>query len=152
MKGGVKCPACGKDFISYGYPIPTVDILIRREKEGHEAVVLVKRKNPPHGWAIPGGFIEYGEAAETAAVREAAEETGLSVTLTGLLGVYSKPQRDPRFHTISVAYTAEGEGELKADSDAAAVGVFTRETLPGEIAFDHRDILEDYFEQRRQKS
>jgi ADP-ribose pyrophosphatase YjhB (NUDIX family) len=149
MKGGVKCPACGKEFVSYSYPIPTVDILIGRTKEGKEAVVLVKRKNPPHGWAIPGGFIEYGESAEDCAVREAKEETGLDVRLMGLLGVYSDPGRDPRFHTISVAYVAEGEGEPRADTDAEDIGIFTERELPEEIAFDHRKIISDYFEKEQ---
>lgn len=145
MKGGVTCPSCGKEFMSHKYPFPTVDILIRRLKEGKEAVILVRRKNPPHGWAIPGGFLEYGESAETSAIREAKEETGLDVKLTGLLGVYSDPSRDPRFHTISTVYTAEAEGEPKADSDAAEVGTFPQDGLPAEIAFDHRKILADYF-------
>ncbi|MEI6633955.1 MAG: NUDIX hydrolase [Chlamydiota bacterium] len=145
MKGGVTCPGCGRDFPVRIAPFPTTDILIRRVKDGEEAVVLVRRRNPPHGWAIPGGFIEYGESAEACAVREAEEETGLRVKLAGLLGVYSDPKRDPRFHTISAVYTAEGEGEPRADSDAAEIGVFTRDELPPDIAFDHRAILEEYF-------
>lgn len=149
MKGGVTCPGCGVEFPARIAPFPTADILIRRLKQGREAVVLVHRKNPPRGWAIPGGFIEYGESAEACAVREAAEETGLRVTLTGLLGVYSAPDRDPRFHTISAVFTAEGEGEARADSDAAEVGVFAADELPREIAFDHRRVLEDYFAKRR---
>lgn len=145
MKGGVKCPGCGKEFVSLNAPIPTVDILIRKLKGGREAVVLIKRKNRPHGWAIPGGFVEYGEAVETSAVREAEEETGIEVTLTGLMGVYSDPARDPRFHTISTVFTAEGDGDPRADSDAAEAGVFTEDELPPDIAFDHRKILDDYF-------
>lgn len=127
------------------YPVPTVDILIRRVKAGREAVILVRRKNPPPGWAIPGGFVEYGEKAEDCAVREAREETGIEVTLTGILGVYSDPSRDPRFHTISTVYTAEGRGEPRADSDAAEIGIFREDELPRDIAFDHRAILSDYF-------
>jgi ADP-ribose pyrophosphatase YjhB (NUDIX family) len=145
MKGGMICPACGQEFRSFRYPIPTVDILIRREKGERDGVILVRRKNPPSGWAIPGGFIEYGERAEDCAVREAREETGLDVTLGGILGVYSDPGRDPRFHTISVVYLAEGVGEPRAGSDAGDVGVFTEDDLPVEIAFDHRRILADYF-------
>ncbi|MDD5555818.1 MAG: NUDIX hydrolase [bacterium] len=148
MKGRVRCPSCGTEFLSREHPVPTVDILIRRVKEGREAVVLVRRKNPPHGWAIPGGFLEYGERAEDCAVREALEETGIEVTLTGLLGVYSDPSRDPRVHTVSAVYTAEGEGEPRADSDAAEAGIFAEDELPSEIAFDHRAILSDYFRTR----
>ena len=149
MKGGVKCPSCGAEFGVRICPFPTVDILIKRVKAGREAVVLVRRKNPPPGWAIPGGFIEYGESAEQCAVREAKEETGLDIRITGLLGVYSEPERDPRFHTLSVAFIAEGEGEPKADTDAAEIGIFTEDELPAEIAFDHRKILADYFEKKK---
>lgn len=145
MKGGTVCPGCGREFPVRIAPFPTVDILIRRRKGDREAVVLVRRRNPPHGWAIPGGFIEYGESAEACAVREAEEETDLRVTLTGLLGVYSDPARDPRFHTISTVFTAEGKGEPRADSDAAEIGVFAADELPADIAFDHRRILDDYF-------
>ena len=122
-------------------PVPTVDIII--EVEG--GIVLIERKNPPHGWAIPGGFVDYGETVEAAAVREAREETGLVVKLTGLLGVYSDPSRDPRSHTISTVFVASAAGQPVADDDAADAGVFTEDTLPGDIAFDHREILEDYF-------
>ncbi|MCJ7501184.1 NUDIX hydrolase [bacterium] len=125
-------------------PFPTVDIII--EVEG--GIVLIERKNPPHGWAIPGGFVDYGETVEAAAVREAREETGLVVQLTGLLGVYSDPSRDPRSHTISTVFIASAAGRPVADDDAANAGVFTEDTLPGDIAFDHREILEDYFKIR----
>jgi len=125
-------------------PFPTVDIII--EVEG--GIVLIERKNPPHGWAIPGGFVDYGETVEAAAVREAKEETGLVVRLTGLLGVYSDPTRDPRSHTISTVFVASAAGRPVADDDAADAGVFTEDTLPGDIAFDHREILEDYFKTR----
>jgi len=125
----------------YRNPFPTVDIII--EVEG--GIVLIERKNPPHGWAIPGGFVDYGETVEAAAVREAKEETGLAVTLTHLLGVYSDPSRDPRHHTISTVFTATAVGQPVADDDAADAGVFTQDTLPRDIAFDHRKILEDYF-------
>ncbi len=125
-------------------PFPTVDIII--EVEG--GIVLIERKNPPSGWAIPGGFVDYGEAVEAAAVREAREETGLEVELTELLGVYSDPTRDPRFHTISTVFVARASGRPVADDDAADAGIFTRNTLPEDIAFDHREILEDYFKSR----
>jgi ADP-ribose pyrophosphatase YjhB (NUDIX family) len=122
-------------------PVPTVDIII--EVEG--GIVLIKRRNPPPGWAIPGGFVDYGETVEAAAVREAKEETGLDVRLIRLLGVYSDPARDPRSHTISTVFVATASGTPVADDDAADAGVFTEDNLPTEIAFDHRKILEDYF-------
>jgi ADP-ribose pyrophosphatase YjhB (NUDIX family) len=129
-------------------PFPTVDIII--EVEG--GIVLIERKNPPHGWAIPGGFVDYGETVEAAAIREAKEETGLDVQLTGLLGVYSDPSRDPRHHTISTVFVASAAGQPIADDDAADAGVFTEETLPDDIAFDHREILGDYFRTRNSES
>jgi ADP-ribose pyrophosphatase YjhB (NUDIX family) len=125
-------------------PIPTVDIII--EVQG--GIVLIKRRNPPPGWAIPGGFVDYGEIVEDAAVREAKEETGLDVRLTRLLGVYSDPERDPRSHTISTVFVATASGTPVADDDAADAGIFTECTLPEEIAFDHRIILGDYFKSK----
>ena len=128
----------------YRNPFPTVDIII--EVEG--GIVLIERKNPPHGWAIPGGFVDYGETVEAAAVREAKEETSLDVKLTRLLGVYSDPLRDPRSHTISTVFVATAAGLPVAADDAAESGVFTKHTLPKNIVFDHREILEDYFKSR----
>lgn len=128
----------------YKNPFPTVDIII--EVEG--GVVLIERKNPPYGWAIPGGFVDYGETVEAAAVREAREETGLDVRLKSLLGVYSDPSRDPRHHTISTVFVASADGQPAAADDAADAGVFTEGALPEDIAFDHREILADYFKSR----
>jgi len=125
----------------YRNPVPTVDTII--EIDG--GVVLIRRRNPPPGWAIPGGFVDYGETVEAAAVREAREETGLDVRLTRLLGVYSDPDRDPRLHTISTVFVALASGTPMAGDDAAEAAVFTEATLPPDIAFDHRKILEDYF-------
>ena len=122
-------------------PFPTVDVIVDSE----EGILLIKRENPPPGWAIPGGFIDAGESAESAALRELKEETGLDVTLTGLLGVYSDPGRDPRFYTISIVFTGSWEGNLSAGDDAKEARFFSRESLPKEIAFDHRRILADYF-------
>jgi len=127
-------------------PHPTVDIIIELAAGG---IVLIRRRNPPHGWAIPGGFIDYGESAPDAARREAAEETGLRVTLRELLNVYSDPDRDPRGHTLSVVYIAQAEGTPKAADDAAAAGVFDGTNLPAPLAFDHARILSDYFTYRR---
>ena len=122
-------------------PIPAADVII--EVGNH--IVLVRRKNPPEGWAIPGGFVEVGETVETAAVREALEETGLSVMLYTLLGVYSDPARDPRFHTISLVYVGHAEGKPEGADDAAEARLFSEDDLPSPIAFDHAKILEDYF-------
>jgi ADP-ribose pyrophosphatase YjhB (NUDIX family) len=122
-------------------PVPTVDIII----EIAGKIVLIKRRNPPFGWAIPGGFIDYGESAEDAARREAKEETGLDVTGLKQLHTYSDPDRDPRKHTISVVFTAQAQGQPRACDDAAEIGLFERATMPGELAFDHRQILEDYY-------
>ena len=141
MKGWLQCPHCGKGVEKYRNPFPTVDIII----EIDDGVVLVRRKNPPYGWAIPGGFVDYGESLETAAVREAKEETSLDVRLLSQMGAYSDPGRDPRFHTISVVFIAKAEGVPKAADDALEFGVFHRETLPGDLAFDHAKILQDYF-------
>lgn len=128
----------------YRNPLPTVDIII--EVEG--GIVLIKRKNPPHGWAIPGGFLDWGESVETCAVREAQEETGLLVTLKDLLYVYSDPKRDSRHHTVTTVFIASADGEPVADDDAAQAGIFTAETLPEPLAFDHDRILDDYFRYR----
>lgn len=125
-------------------PLPTVDIIIKVP----EGIVLIKRKNHPYGWAIPGGFIEFGESAEQAAQREAKEETGLHIEQIKQFHTYSDPDRDPRFHTISVVFCAQAQGTPRAASDAAAIGVFTEHNLPDQIAFDHRTILDDYFRQR----
>ena len=126
-------------------PSPTVDIIIELASGG---IVLVQRKFPPLGWAIPGGFVEVGERLATAAVREAKEETSLEVTLTDLLGCYSDPRRDARRHTISTVFVARAAGQPVGADDAAAAAVFTRENLPTPLAFDHATILADYFQFR----
>ena len=138
------CPNCGQAFEQYQNPIPTVDIII--EFEG--GIILIKRRNPPHGWALPGGFVDAGETVEDAAVREAKEETSLDVRLKRQLHTYSDPERDPRHHTISTVFIAEGRGIPEAADDAAEIGVFSSETLPEPIAFDHKEILQDYFQNR----
>lgn len=129
----------------YRNPTPTVDVII--ELEG--GVVLIERSNPPHGWALPGGFVDEGECVERAAVREAREETQLEVELTDLLYVYSSPTRDPRQHTMSTVFIARAEGAPVADDDAADVGVFPIEELPAPLCFDHAEILADYLTYRR---
>jgi len=122
-------------------PALTVDIII--EMDG--GIVLIERRNPPPGWAIPGGFVEAGETVEAAARREAHEETGLEVELVRQFHVYSDPSRDPRSHTVAVVFIARSGGTLQAGSDAAAARVFAEADLPAEIAFDHPTILADYF-------
>jgi ADP-ribose pyrophosphatase YjhB (NUDIX family) len=122
-------------------PLPTADVII----EVGDRIVLVRRNNTPCGWAIPGGFVEVGETVETAAVREALEETGLSVRLYALLGIYSNPSRDSRFHTISLVYIGHAEGKPEGSDDAAEAQLFSEEDLPCPIVFDHAEILSDYF-------
>jgi ADP-ribose pyrophosphatase YjhB (NUDIX family) len=141
-KKAIRCPRCGTEIEVYQNPIPTVDIIIKIESKG---IVLIKRKNAPFGWAIPGGFVDYGESLEEAAIREAKEETNLSVKLIRQFHAYSDPQRDPRHHSISTVYIAEAKGRPEAKDDAVEIGIFTESNLPGEIAFDHRFILQDYF-------
>ena len=125
-------------------PLPTVDIII--EVKG--GIVLIERKNPPYGWAIPGGFVDYGESVEDCAVREAREETGLNIRLNDLLYVYSRPDRDPRHHTLTTVFIATADGLPVAADDAKAASVFSAQTLPASLAFDHADILSDYFQCR----
>lgn len=122
-------------------PFPTVDIII--EYKG--GIILIKRKNPPFGWAIPGGFVDYGESLEASAVREAKEETGLDISLIRQFHTYSEPHRDPRFHTITTVYIAKAEGGIAAGDDALEAGLFNKDNLPDDIAFDHMKIIEDYF-------
>ncbi len=141
-----ECPNCGQAIAELRRPALTVDIIIELPSPSTElCFVLIKRKNPPIGWALPGGFVDYGETVEAAAIREAKEETTLDIKLNKLLGVYSDPQRDPRGQTVSVVFIARGRGELKANDDAGEAGVFTKDSLPKELAFDHQKILADYF-------
>ncbi|MBP2668257.1 MAG: Hydrolase, family [Deltaproteobacteria bacterium] len=126
-------------------PLPTADVIV----EVGNRIVLVRRKHPPAGWAIPGGFVEAGETVEAAAVREAREETGLAVTLTALLGVYSDPARDPRHHTVSTVYIGRADGSPSGGDDAAEARLFSEGDLPSPLAFDHAKILADYFRYKR---
>jgi 8-oxo-dGTP diphosphatase len=109
---------------------------------------LIERKNPPHGWALPGGFVDYGESVETAAVREANEEVGLQVELIEQFQVYSDPNRDPRKHTLSVVFIATATGEPQAADDAKNLGIFHAWDVPAELCFDHDKILKDYWHYR----
>lgn len=126
----------------YKNPFPTVDIII---KMGSNKVILIKRKNYPVGWAIPGGYVNYGESFEEAAIREAEEETSLKVTLLRQFHTYSDPKRDSRQHNVSTVFIAKGEGIPKAASDAKEVRIFSKDNLPENLCFDHRQILSDYF-------
>jgi 8-oxo-dGTP diphosphatase len=126
-------------------PVPTVDILI--EIDG--GIVLIERKNPPHGWAIPGGFVDYGESLETAAVREAKEEISLDVELVEQFHSYSDPKRDARGHTISTVFIATAKGIPNGADDAKNAAIFREGDLPSPIVFDHPQILKDYFRYKK---
>ncbi len=150
MDAGEKCPCCGQPKRTRRNPLPTVDAIIEVPAGGGQTgIVLIRRKNPPLGWALPGGFVDYGESVEQAVVREAQEETGLSIRLKGLLGVYSAPDRDPRGHTISTVFVAEAEGCPQAADDAERAVIFPLDRLPEDLAFDHARILGDYLRQRQ---
>lgn len=134
------CLSCGSPVKQYRNPFPTVDIIIELDSK----IVLIKRKNPPHGWALPGGFVDYGESLEAAAKREAREETGLDIYNLQLLGCYSDPARDSRMHTITTVYIAQATGTAQAADDAAELGLFLPQELPSPLCFDHDRILSDY--------
>ncbi len=137
------CPYCGRNTGEYKAPKPTVDIII----EIGGGIILIERRNPPLGWALPGGFVDYGESLEQAAVREAKEETDLDVTLIKQLGTYSDPRRDSRFHTISTVFTARADGISHGRDDARQALVYYRNNLPL-LVFDHQAVLRDYFASR----
>jgi len=145
MSEGKKCPKCGTFVFFPKTPLVTVDIIIEME---NGKILLIKRLNPPHGWALPGGFVDYGESLEKAALREAEEETSLKVVLQRQFHSYSDPKRDSRFHAATTVFVAKGEGKPRADSDAKEIGLFGRDELPEDIVFDHKEILEDYFTKR----
>lgn len=136
----IKCPGCGKEIRIYANPAPTVDIII--EIDG--GIVLINRKNPPYGWGLPGGFVDYGESLEEAAIREAMEETMLSVDLNYQLGTYSAPQRDPRQHTISTVFIASASGAPRGNDDAKEALIISLDHIPHDLVFDHGKILGDY--------
>lgn len=144
-KETISCPGCGFKIEKYRNPVPTVDIIIEHES----GIVLIRRKNPPRGWALPGGFVDYGETVEHAATREAGEETGLNIRSLRMFHVYSDPKRDPRQHTITTVFVAEATGTLQAADDAEGAGVFAENTLPGPIVFDHSKIIADYYSWKR---
>lgn len=134
------CPSCGSDVKRYRNPFPTVDIII----EIDDRILLIERKNEPFGWALPGGFVDYGESLETAAIREAREETSLDISNLRLLGCYSDPERDARMHTISAVFIASAHGTPCAADDAINIALFRLDSLPKQLCFDHSRILADY--------
>lgn len=127
-------------------PKLTVDIIIEMVDLEHRPIILIERRNPPLGWALPGGFVDIGETLEQAAIREAREETCVDAKLKTLLGCYSDPQRDPRSHTVSAVYIAEAHGQPQAADDAANLQLFTTVDLPQTLCFDHDLIMADYLE------
>ncbi len=134
--------------MTYRNPTPTVDIIIELIDRPYRPIILIERKNPPLGWAIPGGFVDYGESVETAAVREAHEEIGLQVELIEQFHVYSDPNRDPRQHTLSVVFIATATGEPQAADDAKNLGIFQAWEIPANLCFDHSKIVRDYWHYR----
>lgn len=132
----------------YRNPVPTVDIIIEIIKDGSRKIVLIERKNPPFGWALPGGFVDYGESLEQAACREAKEETGLDVELQRQFHTYSDPARDPRRHTMSTVFIAKASGVPIGADDALNAELFDPDSLPFPLAFDHAFILDDYKKER----
>ena len=146
VKRYITCPRCGARIKEYRNPLLTVDIII--ELPG-ERVVLIERRNPPFGWALPGGFVDYGETLENAAMREAEEETSLRPDSIVQFRAYSDPNRDPRHHTVTVVFAARAAGEPAAGDDARNVGIFGLGDLPQDMAFDHGKILADYIEWKK---
>jgi len=142
MKTIFKCPRCGEKIELYKNPIPTVDVIVYNDKW---EVLLIERKNPPYGWAIPGGFVDVGETLEDAAKREILEEVGLKIELDMVFGVYSSPDRDPRQHTITTVFIARlpKAQRPEAGDDAKTFKFFSLNNLP-KMAFYHEKILKDF--------
>lgn len=134
------CPHCQKEIKRYRNPFPTVDIIIQID----DRILLIERRNQPLGWALPGGFVDYGESLESAAIREAREETGLVLKNLRQFRAYSDPNRDPRQHNISMVFTAEASGKPEAGDDAKRIKLFRLDKLPSSLCFDHALILMDY--------
>jgi len=134
--------------MEYRNPAPTVDIIIELVDKPSRPIVLIERKNEPFGWAIPGGFVDYGESIESSAIREAKEEVSLDVELVEQFYVYSDPARDPRQHTLAIVFIATAKGEPVAADDAKNLGVFHQWDLPQNLCFDHDSIMEDYWNYR----
>ncbi|MGC1524753.1 MAG: NUDIX hydrolase [Phormidesmis sp.] len=134
--------------MAYRNPAPTVDLVIEMVDQPHRPIVLIERLNVPYGWALPGGFVDYGESVETAAIREAQEETSLNVRLIEQFGVYSDPKRDERKHTLSIVFIATATGQPMAQDDAKSLAVVNFWEVPRDLCFDHDQILHDYWQYR----
>jgi 8-oxo-dGTP diphosphatase len=134
--------------VTYRNPTPTVDIIIELIDRRDRPIILIERLNPPYGWALPGGFVDYGESLETAAIREAQEEVGLDVRLLEQFHVYSTPDRDPRQHTISIVFIATATGTPIAQDDAKSFGIYAPWEIPPALCFDHGQIVQDYLQYR----
>lgn len=134
--------------MAYRNPAPTVDIIIELADRPHRPIILIERLYEPLGWAIPGGFVDYGESVETAAMREAKEEIGLDIELLEQFHVYSDPDRDQRKHTISIVFLAAATGDPVAGDDAKHFQIFNLWELPQNLCFDHGKILQDYWHYR----
>lgn len=143
MNKPLLCPHCNMVVRKHGQPAPTTDVIIYTEELG---IVLIERRNIPYGFALPGGFIDEGEMVEIAAKREMKEETNLDVELLGILGVYSKPDRDPRFHTMTITFVGKPKNpsELKAGDDAKKAAFYPLSNLPKPLCFDHEKMVQDF--------
>lgn len=130
-------------------PLLTADVIIEMPLIDDKPIILIERKYEPYGWAIPGGFVEVGETIATAAQREALEETSLEVELDLLLGIYSDPKRDKRGHTVCAVFIGNAAGKPVAADDARDIALFDPYNIDVELAFDHRQIVEDYCAYRR---
>jgi 8-oxo-dGTP diphosphatase len=145
----IVCPRCGTTLDEWKQPKVTVDVLV---EDAAGRVLLIKRKNPPEGWAIPGGFVDVGETLEAAAVRELKEETGLDVELLGQFHTYSDPRRDPRHHTVTTVFRGRPRDPAappEAGDDALEAAFFDPTRPPAPMAFDHADVLRDLLARRR---
>ena len=134
--------------MAYRNPAPTVDTIIELIDRRNRPIVLIERLNIPYGWAIPGGFIDYGESAEKAAIREAKEEVSLDVELVEQFHTYSDPDRDARQHTIAIVFIAIAKGQPQAADDAKSLAIFNQWEIPTNLCFDHDRILKDYWQYR----
>lgn len=134
-----------QDTLGLG-PYVTVDIIIKYQ----DGLILIERSNPPYGWALPGGFVDYGESLETAACREAKEETNLNLVDLHQFHTYSTPDRDPRFHTVSTVFVAKGQGEAQWGDDAKGLMVVPfQELLARDYVFDHKKVIQDYLKNNK---